>query len=181
VLLAGSAAVAPVIGSILPTVLFVGLVLAGVVGVMSLVSRQGVYDEIERGGPTVEREGDEAGEQDGSSSAVAADSERELEIRQMLEARNARIVRGGGTPLDVEGEIARLAQSGAPDAAAAAPSESAQAAERSERELEIRQMLEARNARIVRGGGQPLDVEAEVMRLTDGSPGRGVLGPDDRV
>jgi hypothetical protein len=61
------------------------------------------------------------------------------------------------------------------------PSESAQAAERSERELEIRQMLEARNARIVRGGGQPLDVEAEVMRLTDGSPGRGVLGPDDRV
>lgn len=41
------------------------------------------------------------------------------------------------------------------------------AAERAEREQEIRQMLQARSDRLVRNGGQPLDVEAELARLHD--------------
>jgi hypothetical protein len=195
---------APVIASILPSVLFVGLVLAAVLGIMSLVSRKDVYEEIERGGPFVEREADEAQEDETPEEASAEDTfaaqgERELEIRQMLEARNARIVRGGGQPIDVEMEVARLAagEGGSAGAAArggearqaahggdgpaAAVGEEAEAAERVERELEIRQMLEARNARIVRAGGQPVDVDAEVTRLTEGSPGGGVLGQDDQV
>jgi hypothetical protein len=39
------------------------------------------------------------------------------------------------------------------------------AAERAEREQEIRQMLQARSDRLVRSGGQPLDIEAEMARL----------------
>jgi hypothetical protein len=41
-----------------------------------------------------------------------------------------------------------------------------------EREAEIRQMLEARSARRVRRGGEPLDVDAEFAALT-----RGALDP----
>jgi hypothetical protein len=46
-------------------------------------------------------------------------------------------------------------------------------AELRERELEIRQMLQARSDRLVRGGGQPLDIDAELARLTgsEGAPG----------
>jgi hypothetical protein len=190
---------APVIASILPSVLFVGLVLAAVLGIMSLVSRKDVYEEIERGGPLVEREEDEATEEALPEDTFPAPGERELEIRQMLEARNARIVRGGGQPIDVEMEVARLAagagggsSAGARggdahpaahggDGPAAAPGEDAYAAERIERDLEIRQMLEARNARVVRAGGEPVDVEAELIRLTQGSPEGGVPGQGDRV
>jgi hypothetical protein len=42
------------------------------------------------------------------------------------------------------------------------------AAERHEREQEIRQMLQARSDRLVRSGRQPLDIEAELARLQAG-------------
>jgi len=53
-----------------------------------------------------------------------------------------------------------------PDTALLGPS----ARERSERELEIRQMITARSERRVRRGEPPLDVEAEVARLTAVEP-----------
>jgi len=55
-----------------------------------------------------------------------------------------------------------------PDGALLGPS----ARERSERELEIRQMVAARSERRVRRGEPPLDVDAEVARLTAVEPSR---------
>jgi hypothetical protein len=78
---------------------------------------------------------------------VAA-SEREAEIRQMLEARNARRLRQGKEPLDLDAELAAL------DRPAADPGLAA----------EVRQLVEARNARRLRQGKEPLDVDAEVAR-----------------
>jgi hypothetical protein len=174
----------PPLASALPTVLFVGMMLAAVVGVMSLLSRKDPYDEIERRDLSMDRRG---GARDGVESGddLAAEilgdparreAERDLEIRQMLEARSARRVRNGGAPLDVEAEMASLLsqQSDAGESAGAgdAAAQRAAEAERAERELEIRQMLEARSARRVRNGDAPLDVEAEMARLLD---------PDDPV
>ena len=170
------------LASALPTLLFVGMVMAAVVGVMALISRKDIYDEIGGGGLSMEHEEDAASERpsgdevarevdfDGASHDPAiARAERELEIRQLLEARSARVVRQGGEPLDVEHELARLLALGevavdAEDQPGAGP-----AGEAAERELEIRQMLEARSARRVRNGGEPLDVEAELTRLLRGA------------
>jgi hypothetical protein len=157
------------LASVLPTVLFVGVVMAGVVGVMSLAARNDVYDEIRRGPWSLDRDAEatrgeraEAGGESEGSDRAAARAERELEIRQMLEARSARIVRAGGSPLDVDAELAKLAPAEAAQEQVGAGS---WRGEQGERELEIRQMLEARSARIVRAGGSPLDVDAELERL----------------
>jgi hypothetical protein len=88
------------------------------------------------------------------TGAVAA-GERESEIRQMLEARNARRRRQGREPLDVEAELAALSRPAIDPGLAG----------------EIRDLVVARNARRARQGKEPLDVEAEVARrlreLTD--------------
>jgi hypothetical protein len=166
------------------------MTLAAVVGVMSLVARKDPYDEIRRGHLSLDRDARETHE-GGPGNAAAGElaaaeewpqdpaterAERELEIRQMLEARSARRVRNGGEPLDVEAEMERLLsldyEAGEPSEAGGSSAEQAAEAERAERELEIRQMLEARSARRVRNGGEPLDVEAEMARL---------LGTDDQV
>jgi hypothetical protein len=170
------------LASVLPTILFVGMVMAAVVGVMALVSRKDIYDEIGGGGLSMEHDQDPASErpsgdevareidfQSESDDPAVARAERELEIRQLLEARSARVVRNGGDPLDVEAELARLlALDEVPFDAGGAASGGA-AGERAEQELEIRQMLEARSARRVRKGGEPLDVEAELKRLLRGA------------
>ena len=116
----GVASVLP-LASALPTLLFVGMVMAAVVGVMALISRKDIYDEIGGGGLSMEHEEDAASERpsgdevarevdfhDESDDPAIARAERELEIRQLLEARSARVVRQGGEPLDVERELARL-------------------------------------------------------------------------
>jgi hypothetical protein len=173
---------APVLASVLPTVLFVGMMMAAVVGVMSLVSRRDPYDDIERGELSKGRRRRASGQaatdgrspDDEPADPSSRRAERELEIRQMLEARSARLVRAGGAPLDVDAEMAKLL---AGERAAEGGSEShgdqstaqSTASEQAERELEIRQMLEARSARLVRAGGAPLDVDAEMARLLGGS------------
>jgi len=78
-------------------------------------------------------------------------AERDDEIRQMLEARNARRVARGQPAVDVEAELLRLT---GPTAVAADPALRA----------EVRQLVQARNARRARRGQPPLDVEAEVER-----------------
>ncbi len=74
--------------------------------------------------------------------------ERDSEIRQMLEARNARRLRRGEEPIDIEQELARLT------------------APQIDPELrgEIRDLVLARNHRRARAGKAPLDVEAEIER-----------------
>jgi hypothetical protein len=74
--------------------------------------------------------------------------ERDTEIRQLLEARNARLRRRGEAEVDVEQELARLT----------APAIDAELRE------EIRQLVVARNHRRARQGRPPLDVEAEIRR-----------------
>jgi hypothetical protein len=80
--------------------------------------------------------------------SAAALLERDMEIRQLLEARNERHRRRGEPTVDVEQELARLT----------APQIDA------ELRAEIRDLVIARNHRRTRAGKPPLDVEAEVER-----------------
>ena len=84
--------------------------------------------------------------------APAALLERDEEVRQMLEARNARRRRRGEPELDFETEIARLTALVDTDG---------------ELRDEIRQLVIARNHRRARKGLEPLDVEAEITRELD--------------
>jgi hypothetical protein len=88
--------------------------------------------------------------------APAALLERDEEVRQMLEARNARRRRRGEPELDVEAELARLTGLAEAD---------------DELREEIRQLVVARNHRRARKGLQPLDVEAEIERELAGLSG----------
>ena len=88
----------------------------------------------------------------GSAAALA---ERDEEIRQMLEAANARRARRGEPPVDIEAELARL---------------TAPAIDEDLRS-EIRDLVMARNARRARAGKPPLDVEAEIEREIAGLSG----------
>ena len=119
-------------------VLFVVVGVAVIAAVWALATSGGSYDQIGAGGLS-------AGE--GPSSRPAAAAEREAEIRQMLEARNARRAARGEEPLDVDAELRALAAPADP-----------------ELRDEVRALVEARNARRVARGEQPLDVEAEVDR-----------------
>jgi hypothetical protein len=119
-----------------------GAVAVGVLcALAAAVARGSAYDQIGRGGLSLE-------EPAAPASGAAASAVREEEVRQMLEARNARRVRRGQAELDVEAELERLSRP-APDAALAA---------------EIRELVVARNRRRVRRGASELDVEAEVER-----------------
>ena len=120
-----------------------GVVIVGViVALVAAFLSSGAYDEIGRGGLFEE---EHRRPQEQTTSAAVRDDE----IRQMLEARNARRARRGEEPLDVERELAALTRQPTIDKALLA---------------EIRDLVEARNARRVRRGQEPLDVEAEVDR-----------------
>jgi hypothetical protein len=79
---------------------------------------------------------------------AASVAERDIEIRQLLEARNARRARRGEPPIDVEEELTRLV---APQIDAALREE-------------IRDLVIARNHRRARLGKPTLDVDAEIER-----------------
>lgn len=128
-----------------------------VMSLLFLVTRgsDSMYDQIGRGG--ISREGDHgAGPAPPSPNSPAAEAERELEIRQMLSARSARLVSRGEPALDVDAELAKLL------AVEKRPAE---------REAglvaEVRQLVLARNERRARQGLEPLDVDAEVTRTLD--------------
>jgi hypothetical protein len=85
---------------------------------------------------------------------AAATGERDEEIRQMLEARNARRRRRGEPECDVERELDRLT----------APVPAPATAVDDELRAEIRDLVVARNHRRARQGKPALDVEAEIER-----------------
>jgi hypothetical protein len=85
--------------------------------------------------------------------APATRLERDEEVRQMLEARNARRRRRGEPEVDVDAELARLTTLADADG---------------ELRDEIRQLVIARNHRRARKGLEPLDVEAEIARELSG-------------
>jgi hypothetical protein len=126
-------------------VVVVVVVLAAIVAIFTLAGFGRAYDQIGRGGLSL-RDGSDRPARD--ATPAMASGERDEEIRQMLEARNARRIRQGKEPLDVEAEMAALSRPAIDPGLAG----------------EIRDLVVARNARRVRQGKEPLDVEAEVAR-----------------
>ena len=118
-----------------------------VVAIFTLIGTGRSYREI--GGGGLVRDSADAG-----GAAMSADAERDMEIRQMLEARNARRARRGEAPQDVDAELAAL--TAADDRRAAVVDD--------ELREEIRRHVVARNARRVRAGDEPLDVDDEIER-----------------
>jgi hypothetical protein len=120
-------------------VLVIVVAVSAIVAVVAFVGAGKTYEQIGRGGMSLDNDRPVPD----ASPAVAA-----AEIRQMLEARNARRIRQGKEPLDIDAEMAALSR----------PSFDPGLAE------EVHQLVEARNARRLRQGKEPLDVEAEVAR-----------------
>jgi hypothetical protein len=118
-------------------VLFVVVGVAAVGAVWALATSGRSYDQIGSGGVY-----------DDPPPAAAPAAERDEEIRQLLEARNARRAARGEEPRDVDSELRAL---------------TAPAVDESLRD-EVRTLVEARNARRVERGEEPLDVEAETER-----------------
>jgi hypothetical protein len=83
-----------------------------------------------------------------ASGSAAALAERDTEIRQLLEARNARRARRGEPLVDIEQELKALTAPAIDD----------------DLRGEIRDLVVARNHRRARTGKPPLDVEAEIER-----------------
>jgi hypothetical protein len=133
------------------TVLFVVTGVGFVVALGSLITTGKTWEEYGKRGLLMERDlarGPAAG-------SAAANLERDAEIRQMLDARNARRARRGEPTVDVESELARLT------APAIDP----------ELRAEIRDLVIARNHRRARNGKPPLDVETEIEREIAGLSG----------
>ena len=122
-------------------VLFVVVGVAAVAAIWALATSSRSYDQIGRGGFF-------------KDEAPPRPEERDAEIRQMLEARNARRAARGEAPADVDEELRALTAPDDPELRA-----------------EIRTLVEATNARRVARGQEPLDVEAEIdRRLRDLQP-----------
>jgi hypothetical protein len=138
-----------VLQSAFPIVVFGAVAVSVVMSLVFLFSRGSVFDHIGDGGLT--------GESDpyGSpppATAGGGGAEQELEIRQMLTARSARLVGRGEPALDIDAEVAKLLapmQSSTHDPGLT---------------TEVRQLVVARNERRERKGLEPLDVEQEVKR-----------------
>ena len=131
--------------SVLPTLVWVVTIAAALVAVVTLVGTGRSYRQIGGGGIVCDSDGSEHGRE-----APGTAPEREAEIRQMLEARNARRERRGEARVDVESELAALDR--------APPSVSDELRE------DVRLHVLAQNERRVRAGRAPLDDEAEIER-----------------
>jgi hypothetical protein len=121
----------------------------GVAGaVASLLLSRRTWDEYAKDHLVRDSESGPSRSGSSASGSAAAIAERDDEIRQMLEARNARRIRRGEPALDVERELARLTAPAIDD----------------ELRGEIRDLVVARNHRRARRGEPALDVEAEIER-----------------
>jgi hypothetical protein len=112
---------------------------------------ESMYDHIGQGGLSNDAPPG-SGPSPPAPDSPAGRVEREREIRQMLGARNDRLVRSGQPALDIDAELARLLTPSEPDLSDAGITE------------EVRQLVVARNERRVRKGEPALDVEAEIAR-----------------
>jgi hypothetical protein len=131
-------------------VVFGAVAFSVLMSLVFLFTRGNSYDEIGQGGLL-------GGGTDFAPMAPPLDSpagraEQELEVRQMLVARSARMVERGQAALDIDAEVERLLGPAQPHAHSAGLTE------------EVRQLVVARNERRARQGLAPLDVDAEVQR-----------------
>ena len=136
-------------------VIFVVVGIGVVVAIATLFGRGRLYDDIGRGGLSI---GEDRDMRPQAAPAPISAAEREDEIRQMLEARNAHRAARGEATVDVEQELRDLTR----------PSPADQDPEILE---EVRTLVEARNARRIARGEEPLDVDAEVERQLRDLPG----------
>jgi hypothetical protein len=111
--------------------------------------------QVGKGAFSVEFESDMSQKLRDSDAEAADHSEREDEIRQLLEAKAYRQESRGEQPIDIDSELDRLLSS---ESSAQRPADDAALRE------EVRQLVVARNARRERQGKEPLDVDAEVER-----------------
>ena len=126
------------------TVIWVVVGLAVLAAVIALISARRTWDDY--GSDHLLAESDfQRGPSPGSIGAL---QERDTDIRELLEARNALRARRGEPPVDVEAELAKL---------------TAPAIDPALRD-EIRDLVIARNVRRARAGKPPLDIEAEIER-----------------
>jgi hypothetical protein len=147
--LIGTAAMTATIQDWFGEVLTVVVIVGGLVAIVTFFGLGRAYDQIGRGGLSINEEAGRGAPLPAASAAAAGTvAERDAEIRQLLEARNDRRRRRGEEPLDVEDELKRLT----------APSIDPALRQ------EIRQLVVARNARRMRRGEEPLDVDSEVER-----------------
>jgi hypothetical protein len=144
------------------TVIFVVVGIGAVLAIVSLFGRGRLYDDIGRGGLSIGEDRDMrprgAG---GAASPPVSAAERDDDIRQMLEARNARRAARGRPTVDVEAELAELTRPGG----GRDPIHDPEILE------EVRTLVVARNARRIARGKEPLDVEAEIARQLRDLPG----------
>ncbi len=135
-----------------PIVVFGAVGLSIVMSLVFLFTRGSVFDHIGEGG--IGSESEMAGSASAPLASIGSRAEQELEVRQMLEARSARLVSRGEAPLDVEAEVTRLL----------GPTQGGGGREDPGLVEEVRQLVVARNERRGRQGLEPLDVDAEVER-----------------
>lgn len=122
-------------------------ILSALVACASYVGAGRIYDGLGRTGLSLDEPELRPGPQPGSPAWRA---EADAELRQLLEAKSARSEARGDGPIDVDAELARLAQPPAtPDPGLRA---------------EVRELVVASNERRARRDQPPLDVEAEVDR-----------------
>jgi hypothetical protein len=131
----------------LATIVWIVCIAAAVIGLLALVTTRKTWDDFGKDGLLLDSEP----VREPSTGSSGAPRERDEEIRQMLEARNARRIRRGEAPVDIEQERSRLT----------GPAIDPQLRE------EIRDLVKARNYRRTRAGKPPLDVEAEIEREID--------------
>ena len=145
--------------SAFPIIVFGAVAVSVVMSLVFLFSRGSAFDHIGDGGLT--GESDPYGSPPPlSGESLGSRAEQEIEIRQMLAARNVRLAGRGEPQVDIDAEVAKLlapaAQSSDSDPGLTA---------------EVRQLVVARNERRARRGQEPLDVEQEVQRtLTELQP-----------
>jgi hypothetical protein len=138
-------------------VVFAVVGIGAVVAVVTLFTRGRLYDDIGRGGLSIGEDPEPGRPRPAAPTGPVDRRERDDEIRQMLEARNARRAVKGQAPVDVEAELLALTR---PAAAGDA-----------ELREEVRALVQARNARRIARGQAPLDVDTETERRLRELPG----------
>jgi hypothetical protein len=137
--------------SAFPIVVFGVAIVGGIGAIVALVMSRGTWADYGKHHLVLDSEQPRSG----PAAPATTTTERDDEIRQMLEARNARRRRRGEPEVDVEAELARLTVPQIDD----------------ELRAEIRDLVIARNHRRARRGQPPLDVEAEIEREIAGLSG----------
>ncbi len=134
------------------TLVVVVVAIGGAIALYTVATSGHAYREIGKGGLDAPADAD-------APAAAAPPDDRDEEIRELLEARNARRARRGEPPLDVDAQLAALTSAGAGGLGATADEVTSD-----ELRDELRALVEARNRRRARAGLAVLDVDAEVKR-----------------